>query len=95
MRGIAKGDTTFFDWVYSSMVGENYRVDLDIYHYARDEMEAGVASTDPEPSDRSLYCKDCIPTRVKPMGDLDATASEINLAEVDVAIERFGHDATA
>ncbi len=94
MRGVTKVDTTFFDWVYSSMVGQNYRVDLDIYHYARDEMEMGLSS-EPEPSDRPLYCKDCIPTRVKPLGDLDATASEVNLAEVDVAIERFGHTPSA
>ena len=91
MRGVTKTDTTFFDWVYSSMIGVNYRVDLDIYHYARDEMAVGVATSAPEESDKPLYCKDCIPTRVKPMGDLDATASEVNLMEVDVAIERFGH----
>lgn len=91
MRGVTKSDTTFFDWVYSSIRGLNYRVDLSIYHYARDEMEVGVATTAPEAADRSLYCKDCIPTRVKPMGDLDATASEISLAEVDVAVERFAH----
>jgi phage tail-like protein len=94
MRGVTKVDTTFFDWVYSSMRGVNYRVDLDLYHYARDEMEIGLA-TDPQPSDRALYCKEAIPTRVKPLGDLDATASEVNLSEVDVAMERFGHSPTA
>lgn len=94
MRGVTKSDTTFWDWVYSSMQGANYRSDLTIYHYGRDEMADGVATDGVVPSDRALFCKDCIPTRVKTMGDLDATASEVNLAEVDVAMERFGHTST-
>jgi phage tail-like protein len=95
MRGVTKSDTTFFNWVLGAIQGVNYRVDLDIYHYARDEMTIGVSTTAAEPSDRPLYCKDCIPTRVKPLGDLDATASEVSLAEVDVAVERFAHDPAA
>ena len=91
MRGVTRNDTTFFDWVYGAIRGVNYRVDLSIYHYSRDEMSAGVATAAPEEAKRSLFFKDAIPTRVKTMGDLDATASEVSLAEVDVAGERFAH----
>ena len=88
IRGVAKNDTTFYDWVRQSVDGEEYRCDVTIYHYQRSEMSS---ATQAETSDdfKRIECKNCIPIRVKPIGDLDSMSGEVSLAEVDFAMESF------
>jgi len=88
MRGVAKRDTTFYDWVMDSVEGNEYRCDVTIYHYHRTEMGAANQS---ETSDdfRRVECKNCVPTRAKPAGDLDSMSGEVSMAEVDFAMESF------
>lgn len=88
MRGIAKADTTFYDWVRDSVDGDEYRCDVTIYHYQRTEMGSATQS---EVSDdfRRIECYNCIPTRAKPGGDFDSMSGEVSLAEVDFALEKF------
>lgn len=85
MQGVTRKNTAFFDWITKSSNGNEYRVDLKIYHYSRDQI-----SITPDDKDvRIYYCFECFPIRVKPGADLDSTGSEISLAECDIAIEYF------
>jgi len=88
MRGVAKSDTTFYDWVRDSVDGDEYRCDVTIYHYQRTEM---ASATQAEAGDdfRRIECKNCVPTRAKPAGDFDSMSGEVSLAEVDFSLESF------
>ena len=88
MRGIAKSDTTFYDWVKDSVDGDEYRCDVTIYHYQRTEMSEATKSATPDDV-RRIECKNCIPTRAKPAGDFDSMSGEVSLGEVDFAMESF------
>jgi phage tail-like protein len=88
MRGISKKDTAFFDWVSGSVEGLEYRADITIWHYQRSEMASATKAA--KSSDfRRVLCHNCVPTRVKPAGDLDSMAGEVSMAEVDFAMESF------
>lgn len=88
MRGVAKKDTAFLDWVRSSVDGEEYRCDVTIYHYQRTEMGQATQS-DFDDTLRRMECKNCVPIRGKASGDFDSTASEVSVSEVDFALESF------
>lgn len=88
MRGVAKADTTFYDWVKSSVDGDEYRADVTIYHYQRAEMGAAVQSETGD-SFRRVECKNCFGIRAKPAGDFDSMSGEVSMAEVDFAMESF------
>lgn len=88
IRGIAKADTAFYDWVRGSVDGKEYRCDVTIYHYQRSEM-ASAAQVEDGDTFRRIECKNCIPTRAKPTGDFDAMSGEVSLGEVDFAMESF------
>ena len=87
MRGVTKKDTSFFDWIMASVKGGEYRTDMTIYHWHRDGKTHGVLAD--LNSARKYNCYECLPTRVKPAADLDATSSEVSMAEIDVALEYF------
>jgi phage tail-like protein len=88
MRGVAKKDTAFYDWVLGTVNGAEYRSDVTIWHYQRTEM--GRASKSATGTDmRRVLCHNCIPTRVKPAADFDSMSGEVSLAEVDFAMESF------
>lgn len=88
MRGVAKRDTTFYDWTRDSVDGDEYRCDVTIWHYQRTEM--GMANnSETDNTVRNVVCKNCFGLRAKPDGDLDSTSAEVSLAEVDFAMESF------
>ncbi len=88
IQGVAKTNTTFYDWVRSSVDGAEYRCDVTIYHYQRTEMSKATQS-ETDDTLRRMECHNCVPTRAKPGGDLDSTSSEVSMAEVDFAMESF------
>jgi phage tail-like protein len=98
-RGVARRDSTFWDWMRRTLEGSGeYRVDLSIRHFHRDtalvrETPAvnAVNSTeiDIETPARTYLIKQAFPMRHKSAGDLDATASEISIMELDVSFEYF------
>ena len=45
--------------------------------------------TSPRLRSRRSSSSSIVPIRIKPAGDLDATSSDVSLAEMDVAFERF------
>lgn len=87
-RGVAKKGTAFWDWINAVTLGEQYRVDLNILHFHRDDIQGLTDFTKATPK-RIIRCFDCFPIRVKPGADFDAQASDISIEEMDLAIERF------
>ena len=86
-RGVTKRDTAFYDWVVAAIEGGEYRTNLTIYHWHRDGKVVDKPA-DLEAS-KKYEIENAIPGRIKPAGDLDGTASEINISEVDVDFEKF------
>lgn len=90
-RGVTRKDTSFYDWMYKVVNGGAYRTDLTIYQYPRSAKVSGQGKS--EVADlskaRTVICYQAFPTRMKPAGDLEATSSDVSMAELDVAIEYF------
>ena len=104
-RGVALTDGSFWQWMRDVIEqGTEYRADLSIIHFHRD-MKPNAASlpgvVNPSgltsivvggpdiPGYIEYLCFDCFPIRFKPSSDLDATASEVSIKELDIAVERF------
>lgn len=104
-RGVARRDSTFWDWMKEVVEGKaipgNYRVDLTILHYHRAEVLNGAKSplldlgADNSSPARKYVVHEAFPIRHKVAADLDATASEVSIMEIDVAYEYFTVDDTA
>lgn len=88
IRGVVKDDTVFHDMVMKSIEGIKYRCDVDIYQYHRSEMTPDVGNVG-VPGSRIITCHECFATRAKPNGDLDSTAGDISLSEIDLCMEWF------
>ena len=93
MRGVIATDTRFFDWGMRATQGDEYRADLEILHYHRDNYPTGGGKSEnvtlPDAPARRIKCHECIPIRAKPAADMDATTGEVSMAEMDVALEWF------
>lgn len=89
-RGVTKKDSSFWDWAKRSAMGTGeYRADVNIKQYARDALVGSPDKIDLDAPVRTYLLKEGFPSRVKVAGDMDATASEISLMEIDVAYEHF------
>jgi phage tail-like protein len=103
-RGVARLDSSFWDWLRvvveggpSGTVQAEYRVDLDIKHFHRDSSmirafppdDKNATNLNVDTPARTYHVKEAFPIRHKVAGDLDATASEISIMELDVAYEHF------
>lgn len=84
---MTQGATTtiseFFTWIKAAAEGASvYRADLDIdVHDNSNATPANVV--------KKMQCFDCFPIRNKIFGDLDATSPEVNLREIEVAVENI------
>lgn len=100
-RGVALSDGTFWKWMKDVIeAGGEYRADLSIFHLHRDSKPQTV-SYDSTLTKQTLelgtsnkgfieyQCSQAFPIRHKVSGDLDATASEVSIQELDLAIEYF------
>jgi len=83
-RGILRGDTTFYNWAVNKYLNKSpFRTDLEVRVY---DQEGDGTSPDDEWV-RGFIMRQCIPTSVKPLGDLDASASDVNMQEITTALE--------
>ena len=88
-RGVTKRDTTFYDWWVKSAEGNGeYRADLLIYHYHRNDT---LPTTSPPAQQAAIIysVEDAWASKNKPSSDLDATSGEISVGEIDVIYEYF------
>jgi len=93
MRGVVPTDTSFYDWMVRAVSGGEYRADIEILQFSRGNMantdQPGENSAMPTTAARTYKCYNCLPTRAKAAGDLDATSSEVAMAECDFALEYY------
>jgi phage tail-like protein len=89
-RGVTRRVGSFYDWMIRCIEGGEYRATLTIYQYHRVGKEPDERATrDDLAFAKRIICEEAMPIRMKPAGDLDATAADVSIQEVDVAMERF------
>jgi phage tail-like protein len=97
-RGVTKTDTSFWAWMQTVAEGGNYRADLRISHYHRESLPntafpppstPNSTVISPTATARVYEVHEAFPMRHKVASDLDATASEVSIMELDVAFEHF------
>jgi phage tail-like protein len=101
-RGVALADGTFWAWMKDVIEGNSeYRATLSIFHFHRDSKpetstvagtvntKQGIAAGENDPGLIEYKCYEAFPIRHKVSSDLDATASEVSIQELDLAIEYF------
>lgn len=100
-RGVARGDSSFWDWLRIIIEGSGeYRADVMIKHFHRENTltrplppNQGDENLTEIPINalpaRTYHVKEAFPIRHKVAGDLDATASEISIMEIDLSYEHF------
>lgn len=98
-RGVALTEGALWTWMKDVVdAGNEYRAKVNIYHIHRDMK--GVTTTTDAAGDmkivtdgnagyRVYHCLECFPLRYKASSDLDATASEVSVQELDLAMEQF------
>lgn len=99
MRGVVVKDLAFYNWMVRAVGGSEYRADIGIKQFTRKNVSdpggTGSIATGAEyaevPVDcaRIYKCYECLPTRSKGGGDLDATSSEVSMGECDFALEYY------
>lgn len=86
MKGSVRRDSDFFTWILDVINGgvATYRTDLMVMEFHITD-EFGI---DGSPS-RILRLREAWPSQVKPMADKDATASEVAIQELTLAVEEL------
>lgn len=89
-RGVTPKKSSFYEWMIFNIEGGEYKGTLTIYHYHRvgKEPDESANRTDLAYA-RKFVCEEAQPIRMKPGSDLDATSSDVSIAEMDIAIERY------
>jgi phage tail-like protein len=84
-RGILLGDSTFYNWLERYRNKQPFRTDLEVRVYNQE----GDGTSPDDQHVKSQTWKECIPTTVKGLGDLDSASADVNVQEVTVAIEEY------
>lgn len=87
-RGVVRNDSLFYDWIQAAAKGREYRTDIEIRVFHREDFGENEAADRGTPS-KIVRMFNCFASRVKPVGDLDATTSDISIQEIDVECEDF------
>lgn len=89
-RGAARYDTAFYLWVVAAAEGREYRTDLSIFHALREgrTYPFDAANNFTLGNSKVYICREAWPARVKLAGDLDASTSDVSIAEIDVEWEK-------
>jgi len=82
-RGVLLGDTTFYDWMKKYFERKPFRTDLQVRQYNQE----GNGFDPNDKFAREMTLRNCFPTSIKLMGDLDATASDVNIQEITCSVE--------
>lgn len=85
-QGVAQGNTDFYDWIQAGYLGGPYKADFQIRHFHRTEVTGLNDFTGVNPK-RVINIFEAQAIRVKLGGDMDATSSDISIAECDIAYE--------
>lgn len=87
-RGVVKNESRFYDWMKQVVNGGEYRTDLEIRVFHREDF-GEVENADRGTPSKIVRLFNAFPSRAKPVGDLDAVTSDVSLREIDVEFENF------
>ena len=87
-NGVIKGNTDTYKWLRAAYLGKEYRCDLQIKHFHREESGEGTNYLDVQPK-RVINVFEAFASRVKPGSDFDGMSQEISVASLDIEIEEF------
>lgn len=98
-KGVVKSDSSFYKWIRAAAENKQYRSNLIIKHFHRDDVTGMIDYKDAKPY-RELHCFNVIPITIKPGSDFDSMSSEISIEEITLSIEFFrlfvnGNEVTA
>ena len=85
-RGVTAADSDFWRWGQSAAKGGEYRADLQILHFSREDA-FGANLVAASGATREYICRECVPIRVKIAADMDATSGDVSIAEFGLAVE--------
>jgi phage tail-like protein len=97
-RGVARGDSSFYAWMRTVAEGAGeYRVDLDIDHFHREQALAvtppvakNKLNVDLNSPARTYHVFEAFPTQHDPIaGTLDATSGDVSIMDLQIAYEHF------
>lgn len=89
-RGVSRNDTAFTSWVVAAIEGREYRADITVFHATRaGRHQSNVTMSFPDAETKLYKYLEAWPVRVKIAADLDATSSDVGIAEIDFCLERF------
>lgn len=90
-RGVARADTAFYDWVTAVIEGRDYRADVTYFHAIRQGRSSPFSATNDfvVANTKRYILRNAFPMRVKPAADMDASTSDVSLAEIDISYEKF------
>ena len=90
-RGVARFETAFYDMVVAAIEGREYRTDITYFHAQREGRSAPFNAADDfsNTNSKRYILRNAWGSRVKVAADMDATSSDISLAEIDIAYESF------
>ena len=98
-RGIARMDTSFWDWARVIIEGSGeYRADLVVNHYHRENSlprsfpASGInnaSQLDLDAAARSYHLWNCFPTDVEPSSNWESGSNEVSIMNMTVAVESF------
>jgi len=91
-RGVVKSNNGFYDWIVKKINGQDYRTDLVIFHFHRDDWKSDAQHPDPwqvntGSANRRIKLHEAFPIRCKLASDFDATSGEISVESIDLAFE--------
>jgi len=81
-QGVTTNRSEFFNWIKDAVEGREYRADLDI------DVHDNSNSTPPNVV-KKLQLFEAFPIRNKTVADLDANTTDINVRELELAIEQY------
>lgn len=87
-RGVTKKNTDFYKWIRAGYLGQEYRADIQIRQFHREEVTNLNDYTGIQPK-RVINIFEAMASRVKPGSDFDSQASDVSIEEIDIAYEYF------
>lgn len=90
-RGVAVNDTKFANWIVACAEGKNYRTDVTLVNFHRQDVVGMAPEFSLATATKSLVivCKNCMPIRFRPGNDFDSMSSDISINEIEFQPEFF------
>jgi phage tail-like protein len=95
-RGVVVNDTGFANWIKACAEGNNYRTNVTIVNYHRNDITGNAPEfkISTAPQSFIIVAMNCLPIRFRPGSDFDALDSSISVNEIEFQPEFFRYGKT-